>query len=167
LSTETRTPVGRKAPVPLVIRLPAILFPTRESVEIGKDCSCVLFGKTDLRHILMPGDHPVHDLCPQLLGREPGVYVTHRRQFFWVNVGSGMTALATCQVLPNSRGRGGRRPPSTTTTLPPDPRKLQRKCGPLTQGRGTFPFPRCGRSGSGSRRLRHWLDRLRCRYHLK
>ena len=73
----------------------ATLFPNCKSIEIGKDRSRVLFGKVYLRHLLMPGNHPVHDLCLQLSWREPGVNIAHRRGYLERAVANGFHGVAT------------------------------------------------------------------------
>lgn len=77
----------------------ASLFPDCESIEIGKDRGCVLFGEIDLRHLLMPGNHPVHDLCPQLLGCEAGVNITHRRSYLERAVTNSFHGVAAPALL--------------------------------------------------------------------
>ena len=84
-------------------RQAAILFPDRKSIEIGKDRSCVLCRKVYLRHLLMPGNHPVHNLCLQLSGREPGVNIPHRRGYLERAVANGFHGVATPALLLKDR----------------------------------------------------------------
>ena len=42
----------------------------------------------------MPGNHPVHDLCPQLLGCETGVNITHRRRYLERAVANSFDGVA-------------------------------------------------------------------------